>query len=248
MKKYLQTSIKFISILLFIIVWSWIAKIINNTFILPNIIDVSISLKEILTNVIFFKVIGNTLYKLICVIAITLLISSTMGILSFKYPLFKEIIAPYISIIKAIPTVALIIIVLVWFKPCIVPIIVGIMIVFPILYDNILNGIEGIDKSLIKMSSTFNVSSCRKIFEFYIPSVYYYIAGGIHSLIGLAFKVIIAGEIISQENCSIGGEILLNKVYLETSNVFAWVIIVVVLNFLIEKIVVLLNNRLMSWR
>ena len=122
------------------------------------------------------------------------------------------------------------------------------MIIFPILYDNILNGIEGIDKSLIMMSTTFGISWERRIFELYIPSVYYYIAGGIHSLIGLAFKVIIAGEIISQESFSIGGEILLNKVYLETSNIFAWVIVVIGLNFFIEKTVILLNNRLMSWR
>lgn len=248
MKKYLQILIKVSSIIVFFIIWKCIDKLVNNNFVLPDISDVAISLKEIIVNNMFFSIIGNTLYKLMCVIVITLLISTITGILSFKYPIFKEIIVPYVSVIKAIPTVALIILVLVWFNPNTVPIIVGVMIIFPILYDNILNGIEGIDKSLIMMSTTFGISWKRRIFELYIPSVYYYIAGGIHSLIGLAFKVIIAGEIISQESFSIGGEILLNKVYLETSNIFAWVIVVIGLNFFIEKTVILLNNRLMSWR
>lgn len=248
MKKYLQISSKGISFVLFILLWSVVAKIVDNNFVFPSLLNVINSLKDIVSDDSFFKIVWNTLFKLIVVVGVTILLSLVMGILSFKYNIFKELIAPYISIIKAIPTVALIIIILVWYDASVVPIIVGVMIIFPILYDNILNGILSIDVNLIKMSKTFDVSLRRKILELYIPSVYYHIAGGIHSLIGLAFKVIIAGEVLSQENFSIGGEILLNKVYLETSNIFAWVIVVIFLNFLIEKVIILINKRLMSWR
>lgn len=248
MKKYLQISTKGVSFLFFILLWSVIAKIVDNNFVFPSILNVINSLKDIVSDDSFFKIVWNTLFKLIVVVVVTILLSVLMGIFSFKYSIFKELIAPYISVIKAIPTVALIIIILVWYDASVVPIIVGVMIIFPILYDNILNGILSIDGNLIKMSKTFDVPLKRKILELYIPSVYYHIAGGIHSLIGLAFKVIIAGEVLSQENFSIGGEILLNKVYLETSSIFAWVIVVIFLNFLIEKVVILINKRLMSWR
>lgn len=248
MSKYLQILTKGISLLLFLIIWSCMAIYIDNSIIFPKIYEVGIALKKILSSETFIIILANTLGKLVTVMIIVILLSSLLAILSFRYKIFKELITPYINIIKAIPTVVLILIVLIWYNANVVPIIATIVIILPILYDNILNGINSIDKNLIKMNSIFRVSKKRTFFKLYLPAVYYNIAGGIHSLIGLAFKVTIAGEILSQENMSIGGEILLNKMYLEGANVFAWVSIVILLNFCIEKIVVLLNNKLMSWR
>lgn len=248
MSKSLQILTKGISLLLFVIVWSSVANYIDNSIIFPGIYEVGLAIQNIVSDGNFITILSNTLVKLISVMVFVIFASSLLAVLSFRYRIFRELITPYISIIKAIPTVVLIIIVLIWYDAKVVPIIATVVIVLPILYDNILNGIMSIDKNLIKMSTIFRVSRKRSFLKLYLPAVYYDIAGGIHSLIGLAFKVIIAGEILSQEDMSIGGEILLNKMYLEGANVFAWVIIVILLNFLIEKIVVILNNKLMSWR
>ena len=64
---------------------------------------------------------------------------------------------------------------------------------------------------------------------------------------GLTFKVIIAGEVLSQESLSIGGEIFINKIYLESSNIFAWIIVVIVLNYFLEKGLKTINNRVCRW-
>ena len=79
MKKYLQILIKVSSIIVFFIIWKCIGKLVNNNFVLPDVSDVAISLKEIIVNNMFFTIIGNTLYKLMCVIVITLLISTITG-------------------------------------------------------------------------------------------------------------------------------------------------------------------------
>ena len=136
---------------------------------------------------------------------------------------------------------------LIWSSVEKVPIVVGILILFPILYESILGGIKNVDKNLLKMSKVFKVPTKRVVRDIYIPSIYYSISSNIPSYMGLTFKVIIAGEVLSQESLSIGGEIFINKIYLESSNIFAWIIVVIVLNYFLEKGLKTINNRVCRW-
>ena len=47
------------------------------------------------------------------------------------------------------------------------------------------------------MSKVFKVPTKRVVRDIYIPSIYYSISSNIPSYIGLTFKVIIAGEVLS---------------------------------------------------
>ena len=248
MKRYLQTSIKIASFLLFLLVWNGAAAFIDNRFLFPGVWDVVTSLKDIVTDGGFFLIVLGTLKKLVMAIAVAGTLAIILGVISYRYRAVRIVLLPYVSFVKSVPTIAMIILVLIWIRAEVVPIVVGALILFPILYDNIISGIESVDRSIVKMSKVFKVSRMRMLGDVYIPGVYFHIAGGIHSLIGLGFKVIIAGEVLSQENQSIGGEILLNKVYLESSRIFAWVIVVIFINFLIEQGVLFFNRKIGSWR
>ncbi|WP_410207465.1 ABC transporter permease [Fusobacterium sp.] len=248
MKRYLQTLIKIVSFILFIFAWNYIAFVVDNKFLFPSVWDILKALNDIFREDIFFPVVLRTLKKLVMAIFFSGILAIAVGVISYRNRLIQTLLLPYISFIKSVPTVALIILVLIWAKAEVVPVIVATMILFPILYDSILSGIESIDRDIIRMSQVFKVKKTRVLREVYIPGVYFHIAGGIHSLIGLGFKVIIAGEVLSQENLTIGGEILLNKTYLESSKIFAWVIVVILINFFIEQGILMFNRKINSWR
>lgn len=248
MKRYSQYLTKVVSFLLFIAVWNIVAHLIGNRFLFPDIKEILKALGLIVTGENFLTIIGGTLRKLIMVILVSGILGTLFGVLSYRYRIIKILILPYVSFVKSVPTIAMIILVLIWSRAEIVPVIVGSLILFPILYDHIISGIESIDRNLVKMSKIFKVSRYRMLKDIYIPGVYFHISGGIHSLVGLTFKVIIAGEVLSQESMSIGGEILLNKIYLESSKIFAWVIIVILLNFVIEQSILFFNGKITSWR
>lgn len=248
MKRYLQLLTKGVSFLLFLLCWNELSTIINNKLLFPNVWDIFISLKNICRSDIFLKIVLNTLKKVGISISVSILLAILVAILAYRYKYIKILFVPYVAFLKSIPTIAVIILVLIWAKTEYVAIIVGVVILFPILYDNIISGIERINTNLIKMSQTFKVSLKEQLLNIYIPGVYFNIAGGLHSLIGLTFKVIIAGEVLAQEDNSIGGEIFLNKIYLEPSKIFAWVIVVIIINFIIDQSIVKINNRLFCWR
>lgn len=247
MKRFMQNSPKFLSIFFFLIIWEGVALYIDNSLLFPRVSEIFLSLKNLVASRDFILILWNTLSRFFISIVFSLILAIIFSVASYRYEVISFLLFPFIIFLRAVPTIAIIIVVLIWSSVERVPIVVGMLILFPILYESILGGIKNVDKNLLKMSKVFKVSTKRVVRDIYIPSIYYSISSNIPSYIGLTFKVIIAGEVLSQESLSIGGEIFINKIYLESSNIFAWIIVVIVLNYFLEKGLKTINNRVCRW-
>lgn len=247
MKRFMQNSPKFLSIFFFFIIWEGVALYIDNSLLFPRVSEIFLSLKNLVASGDFTLILWNTLSRFFISIVFSLILAIIFSVASYRYEVIGFLLFPFIIFLRAVPTIAIIIVVLIWSSVERVPIVVGMLILFPILYESILGGIKNVDKNLLKMSKVFKVPTKRVVRDIYIPSIYYSISSNIPSYIGLTFKVIIAGEVLSQESLSIGGEIFINKIYLESSNIFAWIIVVIVLNYLLEKGLKTINSRVCRW-
>lgn len=247
MKRFMQNSPKFLSIFFFLIIWEGVALYIDNSLLFPRVSEIFLSLKNLVASGDFTLILWNTLSRFFISIVFSLILAIIFSVASYRYEVISFLLFPFIIFLRAVPTIAIIIVVLIWSSVERVPIVVGMLILFPILYESILGGIKNVDKNLLKMSKVFKVSTKRVVRDIYIPSIYYSISSNIPSYMGLTFKVIIAGEVLSQESLSIGGEIFINKIYLESSNIFAWIIVVIVLNYLLEKGLKTINSRVCRW-
>lgn len=247
MKRFMQNSPKFLSIFFFLIIWEGVALYIDNSLLFPRVSEIFLSLKNLVASRDFILILWNTLSRFFISIVFSLILAIIFSVASYRYEVISFLLFPFIIFLRAVPTIAIIIVVLIWSSVEKVPIVVGVLILFPILYESILGGIKNVDKNLLKMSKVFKVPTKRVVRDIYIPSIYYSISSNIPSYMGLTFKVIIAGEVLSQESLSIGGEIFINKIYLESSNIFAWIIVVIVLNYFLEKGLKTINNRVCRW-
>lgn len=248
MKRFMQNSPKFLSIFFFLIIWEGVALYIDNSLLFPRVSEIFLSLKNLVASGDFILILWNTLSRFFISIVFSLILAIIFSVASYRYEVISFLLFPFIIFLRAVPTIAIIIVVLIWSSVEKVPIVVGMLILFPILYESILGGIKNVDKNLLKMSKVFKVPTKRVVRDIYIPSIYYSISSNIPSYMGLTFKVIIAGEVLSQESLSIGGEIFINKIYLESSNIFAWIIVVIVLNYFLEKGLKTINNRVCRWK
>lgn len=249
MKKYLyQNSWIGVSLLFFIILWEIIAKAVGNELIFPSLLNIFSSLREIIGKQEFLTIVLHTLRRTAMSIGVSIGVGIVCSTLSYRYRFFYLLFFPFFTFIKSIPTIAVIILVLIWSSVEMVPFVAAVLILLPILYENILGGIDSIDKDLLKMADIYKVSQKDTIAGIYIPSVYFFTASTLPSVVGLALKVVIAGEVLAQESFSIGGEIFMGKIYLESSSIFAWIIIVIGINFLIDLSIKYFNGKISRWR
>ena len=144
-------------------VWAIATKIKNNVLVLPMPDAV---LKSFCTlggeRGFWLSVYATLLRTFICFIisfASALLLASLAGLFN---PLHR-VISPIVSILRAAPTVAVILIMYAFMDNNSMAIVVGFLIAFPILYSAFYSAIVGVDKDLLQMAKLYKVRPIDKI-------------------------------------------------------------------------------------
>ncbi|WP_333860887.1 ABC transporter permease [Clostridium sp.] len=229
--------IKKIGILIFwILIWHVCSVFINEELLLPSPFQVLKSLVLLMGKFYFWKSVLSSVIRVIIGILLSVIIGIVLGLTAGLNKFFEELLEPVIVTVKATPVISIIIIALVWFSSSNVVIFTAILICFPIVYTNVIQGVKSIDKSLIQMAVVFKVKRKYILKDIYLPSIKNYIVSGILMCMGIGWKVSVASEVLSIPRYSIGLNLLSAKTTLETAELFAWTIVVVILSFMFEKV------------
>ncbi len=220
--------------LLIIIFWIIISRIIDNDIILPTITSTVNGLGKIISNPNFFNIIGYSILRSLFGFVISLSIAILMGVLARISKFIYNLMVPFVNFLSSTPTIAIIILALIWLNNEIVPLFVGFIMVFPILYETILKSMLNIDNKVLEMAKVYNVNRMNIIKEIYLPSIFIGLSNILSSAMGINLKMVIAGEVLSQPRYAIGTNLQLQKIYLNTSGVFAWIIIILAIGKLYE--------------
>ena len=231
-KRYLT-----ISIFILILVWQTAAIIVDNRLLLPSFFNVLSDIYTIIFSNNFIILIFSSIFRCIESFILSLAIAIMLSIFSYFNKFIYNFLYEIIIFLKSIPTMAFIVIVLIWTSKEFAPIIIGIVISFPIFYDVILNSLLDIDKDLLQVFNIYRIEIIDKIITLIIPIILIAIKKVINSTLSLIFKVVISGEVYSQPQYGIGTIIQFEKMQLNTSRIIAWMIIITGIVFLFDLII-----------
>lgn len=249
MKDYTCRNNKYILISVALIIFTW--GVLGESYddvIIPSIPSTLKSLDEIIGNGDFLMILFSSLKRFLIAFVITMILSIVISIFSRINNLIYNFMIPIVALLKSVPTMGIVIIALIWLNNDKAPILIGFIIIFPILYEGFVGALKSIDKKLIEMATMYKVSKKNIIKDIYAPSMVHGILPLMPSAMGLMLKVIIAGEVLGQPAYSIGGSMNLEKIYLNTPGVFAWIIIVMIVTSLFDFIIKLSVRRSMKWK
>ena len=232
----------------FLIIWQVLALIINNDIYIPTINQTLNSLKEIIVEKRFYIDVLSTIGRTITSFVVAFLLALILGLSSYSFRIVRNFLRPINAFLQSIPNMVLIVLALIWFNKDNAPYIVGFTVVFPILYDTILGSMNGIDKSTLEMANIYKVSTMDKILKIYIPSIIFRLVPIIISTLSLGFKVVIAGEVHGQPKYGIGTMIQIEKTNFNTSGVFAWLVIILIISLILEFIKQFIVRRAFVWK
>lgn len=247
MKYSWKSKYTLISFILFIVLWECTAILINNDIYLPKVECILEETINLIKDKNFYMYVSSSFARTVMSYLCALILSVVFGILSFVYPFFRYLINPMNSFIKTIPTLVLVVLALVWFDKDKAPFIVGFAIIFPVLYEGIQNSLSKIDGRIMEMARIYEVSMFDKLNKIYIPTIKFYIMNIFVSTFSLTFKVVIAGEVHGQPKFGIGSQIQLEKVNFNTTGIFAWILIIILISYISEVINTKLNKMTYRW-
>ncbi|HHX11470.1 MAG TPA: ABC transporter permease subunit [Clostridiales bacterium] len=240
-KKY---GVRFLVLLFWLLLWEFLHGIIDNEVFLTSPMSVIQTLGELLLQSNFWQTIGFSFTRIVIGFIIAILVGTMLGILAYNFWIIEELISPFFIVMKAVPVASFVILSLLWISTKNLSILISFLMVVPIIYTNLLQGLRDADKKLLEMAKVFRITTMRKIKAIYIPSVLPYFMSAIKVGLGFCWKAGIAAEVIGIPNGSIGERLYEAKLYLMTDELFAWTVIIVIISMIFEKIVILIIDNL----
>jgi NitT/TauT family transport system permease protein len=145
-------------------------------------------------------------------------------------------------VIKTTPITSFALILLIALVSDLVPVAVSAIVVVPMIWRTTEEAIIGLDPKLSEMGKVF-LSPLKQLRYVSLPQILPQFFATASTALGFAWKAVITAEILSLPKKGIGNQMYLDKVYLDTADLFAWTLLVIVVSVVIESLVGLLLKK-----
>lgn len=184
----------------------------------------------------FWQAVGRSVLHILGGFLLAALTGILLAALASRFRPLRELLAPLVAAIRAVPVVSFIILALVWLPSRHLALVISSMMVFPVIYGNVLAGIDEADHALLEMAAVFRVPLFRRLSGIYLPQVLPYFRAGCSLALGLCWKSGVAAEVIGLPAGTIGERLYTAKVYFQTPDLFAWTAVIVLISVLFEHL------------
>ena len=231
------------SVFFWLLVWEIAARWIGQDILLVSPATVLLRLVNLSGTSDFWRSIGFSFLRIAGGFFIAVFTGTLFAALSARFVRIKELFAPFIYTIKAIPVASFIILVLIWVSSRNLSLFISFLMVFPILYTGILEGVQSTDQKLLEMAAVFRIPLRRSVRYIYVSHVLPFFRSSCSVALGFCWKSGIAAEVIGIPDGSIGEKLYKAKIYLNTPDLFSWTLVIVLLSLLFEKLFLFGTDR-----
>lgn len=242
-----HTIIRILATLFWIGIWQTASMWLGQEILLASPVSVLKKLSELLFTADFWQSIGFSFGRIVLGFGIAVVLGIFMGITAYRSRVAEILINPLMSVIKATPVASFIILCLIWIPSRNLSVFISFLMVLPVIYTNLLEGLGQTDRKLLQMADIFRVSRGKKVFYIYFSQVLPYFITACRLSLGMCWKAGIAAEVIGVPSGSMGEKLYNAKIYLNTADLFAWTIVIIIISVVFEKFFLAGINKLKTY-
>jgi len=236
-KRYRYT-LMIVSIIGGFMLWALITMIPTiNTFLASPKQVYGALISESLADGRYFKDISISLQRVLVGFGLAFICSIPVAFLMGWYPTVRNLVEPWIQFLRTIPPIALIPLVILAMglgePPKYTIIFVAAFLV--------------VDKTLIRAAYTFGASDKDLFFDIVIPASFPYILVGARLGMAASLTTLIAAE-LTGTTFGLGARIQGAQQFMDTSIVLLGIITIGIIGFVLDKILLLIEKKLTTWK
>ncbi len=245
MRPPLRKTLRALAVLLFwLLIWQLAAVLAGQELLLPSPPQVARRLLLLAGEGEFWLTLGRSILRVLAGIVSAVLLGIVLALLTHRSAALRALLSPLMTLVKSTPVASFIILALVWLGRDVVPLFIAALMVLPVGWANVSAGLDGIDPQLLELARVYRLPRGRVLRRITLPSVLPHLRAALCSALGLGWKAGVAAEVLTVPARSIGKRIYEAKVYLETTELFAWTAAVVLLSLVIEGLLLRLVKGL----
>lgn len=232
-----------LTILILLAGWQFLSVSVNNDVLIPYPMEVLRYLIQLFSTKIFYTSIIATLNRVVIGFMASFISALVFAIIADHFAMFRKLFEPIQILVKSIPNISYIIIILVWLGSEKSASVIAFLILFPIFYSNFLFAMDSEPQELKDVEKIYPESFFEVLRLNTIPLLLPTILTTSKMAFGLGFKVTVMAEILGQVQRGVGRQLYIARQNLNTTSLFAWTIIIILICFIIDCIFDQFINR-----
>jgi NitT/TauT family transport system permease protein len=242
--KRIKKALSSIFVALFwLTLWYIFAMAVNNPLIFPTPAEVGCRLFALTATRDFWIFTALSLLRIALGIFLAIPAAVSAAAICSRFSVIKRLFSPAVLLMKSTPVVSFILIAIFIFDREIIPSAITFIMIFPVLYGNVCEGISRTPMELIEMAKLFRIPLILRLKNVYLPAVSPYFFTALTTSVGLAIKAGVAAEVVAYIPDSVGKKLSDAKSYMEPADLLAWTAVIIVLSLILEKSISFLRER-----
>lgn len=238
MKKILKISL---IVLFWIAIWYLLSFVhaliynmdLANNLLLPYPHQVIVKLFKLLFTKSFYISTAASLIRIVISTLLAVAVGVLSAIICSKFDFLNDLLKPLLATIKSVPVTVFVFILYLLILDF-TSMLITFLMVFPIVFSNVYEGLKSIDKDLLEVCNLYKLPLKKRFKALYLPTVMPYFVSALTSAVGLAWKAGIAAEALCPPDNSMGLHISFAKQNIENDELFAWALTLVAVNLIFE--------------
>ena len=241
-----QRTIRLWSAAVWLLIWQGLSMYIGQDILLVSPVSVVQRLAQLVITAGFWQSVLFSLLRITAGFLLAAVSAIFFAALAARFKRIEEFLAPAILFIKSTPVASFIILILIWVSSRNLSVVISYLMVLPIIYTNVLEGIRSADSKLLEMADVFQVPKHRRVIYIYVSQVLPFFQSACLVGLGLCWKAGVAAEVIGIPKGSIGEKLYMAKIYFAAPDLFAWTLTIIIVSLLFEKLFMLLISVLIK--
>ncbi len=244
----MKKGVRKVCILLFwLIVWCGLTAVVDNEILMVSPLETGERLFSLLAEKSFYFSVGQSLLRIGLGFVSGALTAILLAALGKRFFSVEEVLAPAMSLLKTVPVASFVVLLLIWWGSSALAVAICFLVVLPQLYISTLEGLKSTDRKLLEMAQVLRMPFWNRFFYVYRPALRPFLYSSMKVALGMCWKSGVAAEVIGIPEFSIGEQLYLSKIYLDTAGVFAWTAVIVGLSVLFEKAIMKATEIFFAW-
>ena len=232
--------LKILSVAAALVLWQIVAARVGMDMLLASPVQVLARLATIWREPGFVRTVLFSFFRISAGFLAAFLAGIVLGIAAGRFSILELLLWPYVVAVKTVPIASFIILCLIWMDYHQLTVLIAFLIVFPVIYSNVLQGIKSTDVKMKELATLYRIPWVRQLVYIYFPSIKPYLISASAVSVGMAWKAGVAAEVIGIVDGSIGEMLYQAKIYFQNADLLCWTIVIILLSVVTEKLFVLL--------
>ena len=219
-------------------VWVFVAALVAQPLILPGPGAVVVALLRLVCDAGTWAILAGSGARILGGLALAAVCGGLLAGISSRLRAFARLVAPALSFVKATPVACVVVLLLIWLGSARVSIAAVFLMALPGVYFSLVEGLTQADKPLEQMFRLHGVRGWRLFCAHIWREVLPFVLSCARAVIGMSWKAGVAAELIGMAVGTVGERIYQAKLLIETADLLAWTVLVVMASWACERVLV----------